>query len=83
MFVLCLFAGAVSNAAYSSDNADEYVDKHDCDSNNIDDDKENACSDLETVRDAQGATAVSFSVMYNYCAIVLGESAGCLLKNKL
>ena len=74
MFVLCLFAGAVSNAAYSSDNAETY-DEYNCDSNNISVDRENACSDLETVREAQGATAVSFSVTCNYCVIALGNSA--------
>ena len=64
MFVLCLFAGAVSNAAYSSDNADTY-EEYRCDSNSISRDRENACNNLTTVRDTEGATAVSFSVTCN------------------
>ena len=64
VFVLSLFAGAVSNADYSSGNADYYDDGM-CDNDNIEDDQQDLCDDLRTVRDAQGATAVSFSVMYN------------------
>ena len=64
VFVLSLFAGAVSNADYSSANADNY-DNSMCDNDNIKDDEQDLCDDFRTVRDAQGATAVSFSVMYN------------------
>ena len=60
MFALSLFAGAVSNAAYSSDNADTY-DEFECDDRK--DEFEDACNDLRTVSQAQGATAVSFSVI--------------------
>ena len=69
VFVLCLFAGAVSNAAYSSDNADTYEDYR-CDSTNISVDRESVCDDLTTVRDGEGATAVSFSVTSN-CTVSL------------
>ena len=62
MFALSLFAGAVSNAAYSADNADNYDDSN-CD--NQDDAFEDACNDLRTVSQAEGATAVSFSVICN------------------
>ena len=62
LFAISLFAGAVSNAAYSSDNADEY-DESNCD--NQDGAFEDACNDLATVRDAEGATAVSFTVICN------------------
>ena len=60
MFALSLFAGAVSNAAYSSDNADTY-DEFECDDQKRE--LEDACNDLRTVSQAQGATAVSFSVI--------------------
>ena len=62
LFAISLFAGAVSNAAYSSDNADNY-DNLNCD--NQRGDLEDLCNDLGTVRDAEGATAVSFSVICN------------------
>ena len=69
VFVLCLFSGAVSNAAYSSDNADTY-EEYRCDDNNISRDREKVCDDLTTVRDAEGATAVSFNytVYMQVCA---------------
>ena len=58
VFTVCLFAGAVANAVYSSDNADIHDGiKFICDSGNTD-----LCDNLATVRDAEGATAVSFSV---------------------
>ena len=62
LFAISLFAGAVSNAAYSSDNADTY-DNNMCDNGSQEGAAEDACNDLATVRDAEGATAVSFSVM--------------------
>ena len=65
VFVLCLFAGAVSNAAYSSDNADTYEEDYRCESSNISLDREKVCDDLTTVREAEGATAVSFTATSN------------------
>ena len=62
LFAISLFAGAVSNAAYSSDNADNY-DNLNCDNSRST--FEDFCNDLGTVRDAEGATAVSFSVICN------------------
>ena len=62
LFAISLFAGAVSNAAYSSDNADTYDDWN-CDDESTEGSAEDACNNLATVRDAEGATAVSFSVM--------------------
>ena len=64
LFAISLFAGGVSNAAYSSDNAD-YYDETMCDDDNVSGVTEDNCSDLATVRDAEGATAVSFSVICN------------------
>ena len=64
LFVLSLFAGGVSNAAYSSDNAD-YYDETMCDDDNVADETGGTCNDLATVRDAEGATAVSFTVICN------------------
>ena len=64
LFVLSLFAGAVSNAAYSSDNADNYDDNN-CDNESIAGAAEDFCNDLRTVSQAEGATAVSFSVTSN------------------
>ena len=61
VFVLSLFAGGTANAAYSADNADTYDDR--CDGRRVTGDLEEACDNLETVRNAEGATAVSFSVM--------------------
>ena len=58
VFVLSLFAGGTANAAYSADNADIHDDR--C---NMNDDQQEACDNLETVRNAEGATAVSFSVI--------------------
>ena len=64
VFTLSLFAGAVANAAYSSDNADTYDDNM-CDNENLQGTAEDVCNDLATVRDAEGATAVSFTVICN------------------
>ena len=64
VFTLSLFAGAVANAAYSSDNADTYDDNM-CDNENLQGTAEDFCNDLATVRDAEGATAVSFTVICN------------------
>ena len=63
IFTISLLAGAAANAAYSSDNADYYDDNTRCGSNNLHSDEEDACNDLARARDAQGAAAVSFSVM--------------------
>ena len=63
LFVLSLFAGAVSNAAYSSDNAETY--DRICDDKSFEGAAEDACNDLRTVSQAEGATAVSFSVTSN------------------
>ena len=58
VFIVCLFAGAEANAIYSSNNADNHDDaKFICDNINTD-----LCDNLAAVRDAEGATAVSFSV---------------------
>ena len=63
VFTISLFAGAAANAAYSSDNADYYDDNNICGSNYLSSDQEDACNDLARARNAQGAAAVSFSVM--------------------
>ena len=74
LFAISLFAGAVSNAAYSSDNADNYDDLN-CD--NPGSRFEDLCNDLATVRDAEGATAVSFSVI---CRYVMYLMCDCVVK---
>ena len=54
---MCFFAGGVANAVYAGDNADlydEYESRCD-DSRNAQD----ACDILTTVRDSEGAAAVS------------------------
>ena len=62
VFVLSLFAGGTANAAYSADNGDFYDDF--CDGRTLRDEAEEGCDNVETVRNAEGATAVSFNVMY-------------------
>ena len=58
VFIVCLFAGAEANAIYSSNNADYHDDaKFICDIITTD-----LCDNLAVVRDAEAATAVSFSV---------------------
>ena len=76
VFTLCLFAGAVANADYSSDNADAYEDGM-CDNDNTADVMEDICNDLRTVANAQGATAVSFSVIYNCTVQLCSETLQC------
>ena len=62
VFVLSLFAGATANAAYAADNADTH-DKQCSDTRFSNDDQEEACDNLGTVRNAEGASAVSFSII--------------------
>ena len=69
VFTLCLLAGAAANADYSSDNANAYEDGM-CDDDDTTGEMEDICNDLRTVANAEGATAVSFSVICN-CTVQL------------
>ena len=75
VFTLCLFAGAVANAAYASDNSDTYDNGCDVNDDDRSNDAQDACDNLATVRDAEGATAVSLCVCCTYITIriMLGE----------
>jgi len=54
---LCFFAGGVANAVYAGDNADLYDEyERNCDRNR---NAQDACDTLKTVRDSEGAAAVS------------------------
>ena len=57
VFALSLFSGATASAAYASDNAD-YYDRIEnrCDGGRV---RGDLCDDVETIRDSEGATAVS------------------------
>ena len=60
IFALGFFAGGVANAVYASDNADNYDEiENFCDLNNLPQETEDFCDDLRTVRDSEGAAAVS------------------------
>ena len=76
VFTLCLFAGAVANADYSSENANTYEDGM-CDDDDTNREMEDICNDLRTVANAQGATAVSFSVIYNCTVRLCSETVQC------
>ena len=62
-FALALFAGGIANAVYSSDNADTHDESCRRTFNN---NQEKACDNLETASRSEGATAVSYSVIYIY-----------------
>ena len=74
VFVLSLFAGGTANAAYSADNADDRDNKYRCDRRNLNDDLQDACDNLDTVISAEGATAVSFSIICNYVCVSCDHS---------
>ena len=76
VFTLCLLAGAAANADYSSDNANTYDDKM-CDKDNTAGVMEDICNDLRTVANAEGATAVSFSVIHNCTVQLCSEIIQC------
>ena len=58
VFALSLFAGATASAAYASDNADNYdAIENSCDGGRV---RGDLCDDVETIRDSEGATAVSY-----------------------
>lgn len=85
MFTLCLFAGAVANAAYASDNSDTYDNGCDVNDNDRSNDAQDACDNLATVRDAEGATAVSLCLLctHNYVYHVGGAQHLSYLPSKL
>jgi len=65
VFALSLFAGATASAAYASDNADYYDDiESQCNNGRV---RGDLCDDLETIRDSEGATAVSFVCLQLAC----------------
>ena len=57
VFALSLLAGGAASAAYSSDNSDYYDDSR-CDQFDV-----SVCDDLDTVRGAEAASAVSFNMV--------------------
>ena len=60
-FALSMLGGAAANAAYSSDNAN-LLDRPRCDNGRTT--FKEYCDDVKTVRNAQGATAVSSLLQY-------------------
>jgi len=59
VFALSLFAGATASAAYASDNADYYDEfESQCNRGSV---RGDLCDDVETIRDSEGATAVSYA----------------------
>ena len=65
VFVISLLSGGVASAAYASDNDDFYDDhKFLCTDEYTDrfDIVEDACNDIQIVRDSEGASAVSYIV---------------------
>ena len=56
---MSFFAGGVANAVYAGDNADLYDDyERTCDQDNLPQEAEDACDNLRTVRNSEGAAAV-------------------------
>jgi len=66
IYGLGFFAGGVANAVYASDNADDYDDiEASCDRDGNPQQFEDICDNLRTVRNSEGAAAVSLMSIYS------------------